>query len=217
MEQLPGNSHRQQKEDEAPPKVEKVVRGEVSLRKKPWNRRLTEKFLANRADVVAEHVWDDVLLPSLKNTVADGLISFVESMIFPQGTGRGRASSIVRTAINQSIGTYNTPQVNYNSIGRPVPGQPMAQNQVISQQGRARHDFKEIIIPTRVEAEEVLGQLLFRIREYNAVTVADLYELCGITPNYTDDKFGWVDIRGAGVLMVRGGFVLDLPRPVELD
>lgn len=220
MEQLPGNSHRsQQKVSDAPAKaepkkIEKVVKGEVVTRKKPFFRRMADSFMVNRADVVGEVVFWDVLVPAAKNTIADAATSFVNRMMFGDNSPRGRAPSIVGQVINQSVGAYGHAQQQqyaYNRVGNPIPGAP-----VISRVGRARHDFKEIIIPTRVEADELVAQLLWHIEQYNAVTVADFYQMCGITPDYTDDKFGWTDIRGTGVLLVRDGFILDLPRPIEL-
>ena len=55
------------------------------------------------------------------------------------------------------------------------------------------------------------------IERYQSATVADLYELVGVQGSYTDDKWGWVDIRGAGITRVRNGYLLDLPRPQPLD
>lgn len=216
MEQLPSNSHNQRREPaEEPKKIEKVVVGEVVTRKKPFFRRFGDTFFTTRADVVADHVFWDVLVPAAKNMIADGASSFIDRMIFGEEAGpRGRASSVIKTVAG-GIGTYasnnQTPYHRINS-GAPAPSSPG-----ISYRGRATHDFKEIVIPTRPEAEVVLDNLFRRIVDYNSVTIADFYELCGITPNYTDDKYGWTNIQGSGILRVRDGFVLDLPRPEPLD
>jgi hypothetical protein len=87
----------------------------------------------------------------------------------------------------------------------------------ISRRARATHDFDEIILPTRVEAEEVIDRMFDIVSQYETATVADLYELVGINSNYTDGKWGWSDFRGAGVSRVRNGYLLDLPRPESLD
>lgn len=217
MEQPPSKSHAPRREpEEHPKKIEKVVQGEVTARKRSWTRRLKEAFIANRADTVGEFVIWDVFIPAVKNTIVDGATSFVE-MMFDDRDPRTRSGSYRSNGPRGGHGSYGSPHhVNYNRMGNPYPGSPPVEPGM-SRRGRARHDFKEILIPTRVEAEEVLDQLFRRVVEYNAVTVADLYELCGITPEYTDDKYGWMDIRGSGVIRVRDGFVLDLPRPEPLD
>lgn len=218
MDQLPSNSHKSREEAAAPEptKVEKLVVGEVVMQKKPWHKRVTESFFSGRADVAAEYVVQDVLLPSARDALFNMGTTFLDSVI----NGNARLRNINNRVIpGQSVGQYVTTQMvtNYNNIGKNIPGAPQ-QAPGMTPQDRARHDFGRLKFASRAEAEAVISGLLFRIQEYNAVTVSDLYEMCGITANYTDDKFGWQDIRGAGVVPARGGgFVLELPSPVVLD
>lgn len=215
MDQLPGNSHRAREEEarNTKPEVKKVVEGKVVVRRKSIWRRMTENLFVNRFDVVVDHVIGEVIVPALKLTVVDAGTSLLDRMILGEG-GRvmgARASSL----LGQSIGTYGQ-QTNYNKIGNQIPG---AQQHVpnITSQGRTSHNISEVVLPTRLDAEAVIDNMFRRCSDYNSVTVADFYELCGITPNWTDDKFGWTDIRGAGVLRVGGGFIVNLPRPIPLD
>lgn len=83
----------------------------------------------------------------------------------------------------------------------------------ISPRGRANHDFGEILIPTRGEAEQVLDTLLALVDEYDSATVADLYGAVGISAEHTDLKFGWTDLRDARISPARGGgYLLEMPR-----
>lgn len=87
----------------------------------------------------------------------------------------------------------------------------------MSRRARANFDFDEIILPTRVEADQVLERMFDLLDKYEIVTVADLYDLVGVDSNYTDEKYGWEDLRGADVdRLSRGGYLLDLPRPEPL-
>ena len=52
---------------------------------------------------------------------------------------------------------------------------------------------------------------------YGTVSVADLYDLVGITGAYTDNKYGWTDIRSASVVRVRDGYMIKLPRALPLN
>ena len=52
---------------------------------------------------------------------------------------------------------------------------------------------------------------------FGEVTVADLYDLVGISSDYTDRKYGWTDLATAKPIRVRGGYLLDLPRAKLLD
>lgn len=196
---------------ETPKKVEKVIEGKVIRRKKPFTKRVTEMFIGGDSRTVGSYLLYDVLLPATKDTIADLMSQGVERMLF------GEVKSTSRRAGNRrGQGGY----VSYNRYSSSTPPWgDRTRNDVRSPSKRARatHDFDEIILDTRVEAEEVIDRLFDLVARYESATVADLYELVGITGNYTDDKWGWVDIRGADVTRVRNGYLLNLPRPEPLD
>ena len=52
---------------------------------------------------------------------------------------------------------------------------------------------------------------------YGTVSVADLYDLVGISGNYTDNKYGWTNIRNAEPIRVRDGYMLKLPKALPLN
>ena len=52
---------------------------------------------------------------------------------------------------------------------------------------------------------------------YKTVTVADLKDLVGVTPIYTDNKYGWTNLRNADVQRVRDGYLLKLPKALPFD
>jgi hypothetical protein len=86
----------------------------------------------------------------------------------------------------------------------------------MSRQQRAQHDFSDIILASRADAEDVLDRLRDLINQYEMATVSDLYDLVGLTGEFTDDKWGWYDLRSAAVQAVRGGYLLRLPRTQPL-
>ena len=87
----------------------------------------------------------------------------------------------------------------------------------MSRRARGSHDFADIILATRVEAEEVIDKLFSLVSQYEQATVGDLYEMLGVERSFTDEKWGWDDLRGAGVSRISSGYLLDLPRPIPLD
>jgi hypothetical protein len=82
---------------------------------------------------------------------------------------------------------------------------------------RARHNFNDIVFESRGEAEEVLSHLVDLTIDYNVASIADLYDLVGITSNFTDNKYGWDDLSRATVSRVRDGWMIDLPRTILID
>jgi hypothetical protein len=198
-------------EPKAEKKVEKVTQSEVVRRKKPIGKKVSETFIGGDARSVWAFVAIDVLIPAAKDMIADAVSQGVERMIY----GDARSTSR-RSGRRPADGPY----VSYNRISkaqnRGVGPDPRGHHQ-LSRRARASHDFDEIILATRVEAEEVLERLYDLVSKYETATVADLYDLVGITGSYTDDKWGWFELRGAGVTRIRNGYLLDLPKPEPLD
>ncbi len=204
----PSNSQRTIKEPakkQDPKKVEKVIEGEVVRRKKPLGKRFKETFTGGDAGSVWEYVMLDVLVPAAKDMFADAVSQGVERMIFGEVRSTSRRP---RSTGSNGYVAYNryAPNSRKDDDRRPV-----------SRRARASHDFDEIILATRYEAEEVVDRLVDIVDRYEVATVKDLYELVGASSAYTDDKWGWTDMRSAGVTRVRNGYLLDLPRPEPID
>lgn len=210
--EFPSNSRRQTESTgnkPEPKKIEQIATGDVVRRKKPLGRRFSETFVGGDAKSAGAYVLFDVLLPAAKDMVADAMSMGVEKMLF----GEARSTSR-RGGTRSSTNSY----VSYN---RYAPTNPTTRREEPranpSRRARASHDFDEIILATRVEAEEVVDRLFDLVSRYESATVSDLYELVGVAGTFTDEKWGWTDIRGAGVSRVRNGYLLDLPKPEPLD
>ena len=219
MDEYPANSHKVKdvqrdytkagKPNEEPEKkIEKVVEGKVVTRKKPLPKRMAESFMGGDLRTVRTYILFDVLLPAAKDTIADVVSQGIERMLFGEARSTSRRTG-------RRPGQY-TPYNQYSQYTARSFGK-REDRRGLSRTARANHDFDEIILATKREADEVIGRLFDLIARYESATVADLYELLGIPGNYTDDKWGWTDIRGAGATRVTGGYLLDLPRPEPLD
>ena len=79
------------------------------------------------------------------------------------------------------------------------------------------YSYDDIILNSRGEAEDVLVRMDELMETYGLVRVADLYDLVGITGNYTDNKYGWTNIRNAEIVRVRDGYMIKMPRAVPID
>ena len=75
----------------------------------------------------------------------------------------------------------------------------------------------KVILETRAEAEDVIARLDELVDLYGMASVADLYDLVGISGQYTDNKYGWTDVRNASHVRVRDGYLLKLPKARPLD
>ena len=209
-EKFPPNSRTTKKVKPAPvekdrAKQEKVIEGQVLRRKKPLGARLRETFFGGED---AKGVWGfvmmDVLVPAAKDMVADTVTQAIERSLYGEVQSRGRRSRGGGSRQDYSR-MYDEPR------GR---GRDRDRDRAIR---RPVHDFDDIILATRAEAIEVIDRLFDLVNKYDEATVADLYGLVGLSAQYTDEKWGWDDMRGADVRRIRNGYLLDLPRPIQLD
>ena len=72
------------------------------------------------------------------------------------------------------------------------------------------------ILDTKEESNNVISEVKEIIDKYGFASVADLYEICGILANYTDNQFGWIDVSGAYSKKVMGGYSPMFPESVRI-
>lgn len=201
MPEYPDNSH-SGREAAGPPekKVDKVVTGTAKTRKKSGAQKFAGAFLPEDVTSVKSYILRDVVVPGIKNAIAD----VVSIMLFGE-TGRlgGRKTGAgSKVSYNRY---YDDRRDDRRDYGRPrAPG---------------GFEYDDIVFETRADAELVLDQLEAVINKYGVASVGDLYDLAGITPprGYTSNKYGWTDIRSAKVARTRDGYILELPRAAQID
>jgi len=180
----------------------------ATRRRKSLRKQFSETFVAGDARTAFRYVIFDVLLPAAKDTIVEAGSQGIEKLIFGDSRRRGATPP------------YSGPtgHISYNRYSSSMGGSRLAGPQrAISRQARARHNFDEIVLDQRAEAEEVIDRLFELVSRYESASVADLYELVGLSSTHTDHKWGWTDLMGAGVSRIRGGYLLDLPEPEPLD
>lgn len=216
MDNYPNNSSKAKATSEPAPetkKIESVVTSEVTRRKTPLGKRLAETFIGGDARTVGGYVVFEVLVPAARDMITDAFTQGIERMVY------GEVRSTSRRTGTRSSGQNG--YVSYNRItqsnNRPRSGLNEFTRREPDRRARATHDFDDIVIATRVEAEEVIKRMYDILESYEVATVSDLYELIGVTPNYTDSKWGWSELPGAGVLRVRDGYLLELPKPQPVE
>lgn len=200
---FPSNSHKSKEETKKQEKkVEKVTSGKVVKQKKSLGKKFAETFLGDNIESVSSYIIYDIIIPAAKNMISDTVSNGIEMLLFGQTRGsrtrRDRGKSYV------SYSNYYKDRDRYR-------------DRQISQRNRARHNFDDIILESRGEAEEVLSHLVDLTEDYGMASVADLYDLVGVTSNFTDNKYGWDNLSSGRVVPVRGGYLLELPRPIVLD
>ena len=85
---------------------------------------------------------------------------------------------------------------------------------------RTKIDTK-IVFKNRLEADVALETLRDCFKEFGVVSVSDLYDVAEIDEyDHAYNRFGWKNydaIHNAKVIKVKGGYMIDLPEPVEFN
>lgn len=199
MAEYASNSHRSKTEAaEREKRVEKVVKGKASTSKNN-GRKFTNIFVSEDASSVKKYVIEDVLIPTIKDTIASIVKNSIDIFLFGESQGnRSRSKSKV------SYRSYYDDEK--DNRGRATTS------------SRSRFDYDDIKFETRAEAEEVRDQMDNVIETYGHVTVADMYDMADLTAPYTANDYGWKSVVNADIVRARdGGWILKLPnaRPIN--
>lgn len=182
-------------------RVEKVVTGKVVTKKKSGFSKFAGEFISEDAKNIKSYVIGDVLIPAFKKAISDIITDGIDIILYG-GNGRSRS------------GRSNADRVSYRSY---YDDRRPSDRLTTSRYSSNSYSYDDIILDSRGEAEEVLARMDELMDTYGLVRVADLKDLVGITGNYTDNKYGWTNIRNAEIVHVRDGWMIKMPRAVAID
>ena len=199
MEEYKSNSHVSKMENSSnmeKKKIEKVVSGTVKTKKKSEMHKLKDIFVSEDAGNIKSYIINDVLIPTIKQTISDIVKNAIDMTLFG---GKGKSSSSSTVSYRNYYDRGNTRSY---STTRTATG----------------YSYDDIVIESRGEAEEVLTRMDELIECYGVVSVADLCDLVGVTGgSYTDNKYGWTNLRNAEPVRVRDGYLLKMPKATPID
>lgn len=182
-------------------KIEKIVTGNVTIKKKSAFAKIRDMFIAEDADKVGNYIMMDVLVPSIKRAIVD-IIKSSADMIF--GTKGSQKS-------NGATYTYGgTPYVSYSS-------QSNKQKSESINAAKSQYEVGDFIFENRKDAEDVLDKLDEIISAYGQASVADLCEMVNAPYDFVANKYGWKNIHDAVPIRVPDGYSLRLPKSMPLE
>lgn len=204
--EFPSNSYKKKELVTAKEKnITPVVSGKVIKKQRSFGQKLSETFFGDDTRSVGDYILHDVLIPAMKSTLSDMVGGGIEMLLF----GERKSSSRSRMFRDR-----DRSYVPYNRMARRDDFSD--DRRYMSRSARSRHDFDDIILETRGEAEDVLSHMVDLIEDYGVASVGDYYDLLGIESNFTDNKYGWINVADGYVDRVRDGYCIRLPRPREI-
>lgn len=184
-----------------------VTKNAARTQSTSFGAKLKEAFFYGDERSVKDIVLFDVIVPGLKNIMADIVEQSVNTLLFG-------GEKVVSTKKGGSYVAYN----NYSSGSSQNRSRNSRDRSTT--RNRGRFDFSNIYLDSRGEAEDVKGILIDLTELYGEATVADLKSLVGLDSEIaeTDKAYGWHNCNNIRIVPSgRDGFKLELPRVEVLE
>ena len=199
MPEYQSNSHRTKElaaqEKPAERRTEKVVTGGTKIRKKSTLTKMANAFLPGDVDDVKRYVLRDVLIPTIRRTISD----VVDMLLGVNTTPRSSSPAGTRVSYRSYYDARNDRRESTALSPRSTP-----------------YSYDDVVFDRYDDAAEVLLRMRELVSRFDAVSVADLFDMTGHAGNYTDNKYGWTDLSDARIERVSDGYIIRLPRPIVL-
>lgn len=200
-------------------KFEAVVDGGVSLKKQSGIGKFFRQLFAEDMRTVRQTFREDVLIPFVQDGISGIFHDGIDLLIY--GNKGSRKSSRTR-------GMFGNMKTRYNEKYRSsIEGSRIRRGS--SRDEDDEDDEVEVFdgsllkftgSDARIKAERVLDTMTDALDQYTSVSVADLYDIAGVSNiagDFTDKNWGWTDLTDAKVRRARGGgYYLDLPKVEDI-
>lgn len=180
------------------PQVEAVAKG--AKRERTLGQKFKDTFIMEETGSIASYILQDVIGPSIKDMLFTVVTGSLSMALFGTVKGVGRSNGL-GGKVTQYDRMYDRAWADRNRRA-----------------AKAQHRFEDLAFDDKYEADTVLEAMRDMVDEYGQCSVADMYELAGVSSDPIDRKWGWTNLRTASVMYSRGQYVIDLPKtkPVEV-
>ena len=160
---------------------DKVTVGDVTVLK-PEDKK--PGFFASSVSEVARYLWNDVVKPGVKNLLFDMIVNGSSNMLFDD----------YRTPAPRQGQRFN--RIGYNNMyideSRLIgPGERRSRGTSLVSQANSEAMGDYIWFQFKQDAQKCIEDANDIIDQYDWVSVLEVYELAGMTCDYTLSDYGW--------------------------
>lgn len=177
-------------------KIERVVTGEVKVKKKGFFSKMRDNLVSDDASSVKSYIFNDVLIPSFKKAVSDIVTNGIDIMLYGEARHSNKSTNGSRVSYTKFYDRDSDTRYRNN---------------------RSNYSYNDVVVPTKADGERILDVLDDTIATYGCASVADFYDAVGVSTQYTDNNYGWTSIASARVVPVTDGWRIDLPRAMPIN
>ena len=195
------NKYREQEKKESNEhKIAKVTKGAVKKNQSSSIRKFTKAFIPEDAKSIKEYVIEET--PGLIQSFLRRLIQNILDAYLPENGKYSGPSGGLRRSNSRT---------RYDSISSGSGSSILK-----SRTTNSVYEYDEITFEFYEDAQNTLDGMYEWRSRCEKVSVFDLYDLAGYPTKATDRNYGWTDLRGAKIISVKEGWVIDLPRAIPL-
>ncbi len=168
------------------------------VRKKPFWKRLKEALFVENSKSVGLYLWQDVILPAIKKLVADSATNAINMAVY--GDSRPR--------YNNGSGTH----VSNSSV---YSGRAASQRNYYNRTNRYQSLLEGCVFSYKDVPLEIIHEAMDWIQEYGYISVETFNQILppqlSFETVHTDRNWGWNSLNENCVVMIPGGWTIDLP------
>lgn len=187
-------------QDENPRRIVRRQATQAIRKRKTFTQTIAETLVGG-SDNAMTYIINDVLIPAAKKTISEMVTSGIEMLLFGE-TGK----------LDRGREREGKSYVSYNKRYRG------REEERVRPSYRDKFDLDEIFFRNGGDAADVLSELGDIIQEYGQVSVAEFFKLANIeSSSWTHTKWGWDDLSDARCTHTRNGYLIQFPKPIELE
>lgn len=192
-----------------------VVYGGVEVRKQSGIGKFFRQLFAEDLGMVRRTFVEDVVTPFVQDGLSGIFHDGVDLLIY--GSKSGRRGRRARELFGNQRTRYD--KIGRSSLSGGLLRRSYDRDDRDDDEDAEAYDDEMFIFATRAKAEDVYNAMDDALELYNAVSVADLYELAGITDmkaDFTKKNWGWSSMEGIKIRRRGGKWILDLPKVEDI-
>lgn len=189
--------------DDNKKEIAQVATGHV--KEKGFGEKAADAFFSEDTKNVKNYIIWDVIIPGIKNAIADVIVGGIEMALFGSS----------HTSRSRSLNRGGETHVSYRNYYRDNDGSSYS-NRMDTRNRSSRNSCNDIVLDNRGDVEEVILSMEELVHKYGEASVSDLYSLVGISSNFQDNKWGWRDTRDFGYARSGRGYRLEFNPPIYL-
>lgn len=182
--------------------------------KKSIGKLFKESFIAEEVGDLREYIIKDLIVPMIKDAICDGVVNSLSMILWGEKSDYRRRNYGSRYSDGRS--SSGVRRYDY-SRGYSYRERDRDRDRDDEYRYAKAQQWEPLECESRQEALDILEQMADIIETYDCVSIADMYDLGGVSTKPEDNNYGWKNISNAKIRETRyRTYIIDMPRPICL-